>query len=897
MRHGPYFFLFYNLYKMKKIVLLACLSALCGSIGAQPIITGNQAPVKLSDAVANYNKYIAPYRQGDKDKDAGPKFAKEDREKDYQFKRWLWYWQQHLDANGYMVSPMKTWEEWSKLQQKNTAAKTTSTAIRGDWTFQGPDSSEAGGEGVGRINVVAFHPTDVNTFWIGSPGGGAWKTTNNGANWTCMTDQLPLLSISDIKFNPLNPNTVYMCTGDRDGQDYYSIGVLKSTNGGTTWNTTGISWTTSQFNVANSILVNPIDTNSLVLAATDGIYRSFNGGTTWTQVVPAGDYMQLLYRPNDTNIVYATSYYDYASSTNAQIWRSKDGGTTWTQVSSFTDADRVSLAVTAANPNIVKALVSAVDATNADGLSGIYSSSDTGHTFTQVFAGGCSGTQNLLSFNQDGTGCGGQGWYDLPIAISPANANLVYIGGVNGWNSVDGGVTWTIMNQWYPGLPGVAAIHADKHFMGFNPLLPTRFFETNDGGIYSSDDAIGSGVWNNLTNGLGITEFYRVSVSDGAGYEIAGAQDVGTKKVQPGLFEVADGGDGMETAIDFADATVAYASSENGYIDILSPVSALNPNDISYNIPPIGNVEGTGGWVTPFIIEPSCHTCLLAGYTQVYRSPDEGNSWTAISPVLTTSSGYGDLLRVVTTIADSNTIYVAEDGTTNIFYTHNQGGSWTTITAPYTGFTTSDVQVDPRDKDHIWVTFSGYGSPQVAEWTLSGGWSLLNTSLPDVPVNCIAVDKINRDLYVGTDIGVFYRDTTMSAWVPYTNGMPSLRVNDLQINYATSEIWAATFGRSLWKSGKHLSTSSVSIVPFLPDAISINPNPNHGSFTVTANNINDKQVTMRLIDNAGKTVWEQQGVLHGNKLDVNVKGIISGTYLFELGTEQGIAGRQKMVIY
>ena len=885
---------------MKKIFLLFCLSALCTGMQAQPVITGNQTPVKLSDAIAAYKKNIAPYRHGENDRGTTNKQLKENKEKDYQFGRWLWYWQQHLDKNGYMVSPVKTWQEWERLQQNNnnTLAKTTTTGA--NWTFQGPDSSEANGEGVGRINVIAFHPTDTNTFWVGSPGGGAWKTTNNGVKWTCMTDNLPLLSISDIKFNPLNANTIYLCTGDRDGQDYYSIGLLKSYNGGTTWNTTGITWTTSQFNITNSLLVNPLDTNSLILAATDGIYRSFNGGTTWGHVVTTGNFMQLLYRPNDTGIVYATTGYDYTTSTNAQIYRSKDGGMTWTQVTNFTTTDRIELAVTAANTNIVKALASSSATANLDGLDGIYSSTDTGHTFTEIFTpSNCSsGIQNLLSYNQDGTACTGQGSYDLPIAISPTNANLVYIGGVNAWRSTDGGVSWTIMNQWDATLSGVAVIHADKHFMGYNPLLPGRFFEANDGGIYSSYNPVSTGVWNNLTNGLGITEIYAVGISNAAGYEMIGAQDVGTKKIQPGLYEVADGGDGMQCLIDFADATTAYASSEYGYIDILSPVSALisGAQDISYNIPPLGNVEGTGGWVTPFVLEPTCHSCILAGYQQVYKSSDRGNSWHSISPALATSSGYGDLLKVVTTLADSNTIYAADDGTGTIFYTHTQGAPWTTITAPYSGFVISDIKVDPRNKDHIWVTFSGYGSPQVAEWSLSGGWSQMNTGLPDVPVNCIAIDNGSRELYVGTDIGVFYRDTIMTSWATYTTGMPSLRVNDLQINYTTNEIWAATYGRSLWKSPKHTPTG-VTTLTYETDGITIAPNPNHGSFTVTVNNNTGKQLTMQLIDNKGEIVWKDKRTVNGNQTEVSIKGVVSGTYILEIATEKGISGNRKVVIY
>src|SRR6185312_8756253 len=181
---------------------------------------------------------------------------------------------------------------------------------------------------VGRINVVSFHPTDKNTFWIGSPGGGAWKTTDNGTTWKCMTDKLPVTAVSDIVFNPQNPNTVYLCTGDRDGEDYYSLGVMKSIDGGNTWSIAGLNWIASDFREANSLVINPLDTNCLILAASDSIYKSMDGGTTWIGVA-SGYFRQVLYCPGDTSILYAAKDYEYFTGSNAEVYRSGDGGNTW----------------------------------------------------------------------------------------------------------------------------------------------------------------------------------------------------------------------------------------------------------------------------------------------------------------------------------------------------------------------------------------------------------------------------------------------------------------------------------------------------------------------------------------------------------------------------------------
>jgi len=894
---------------MKKLLLFCCSLILSGSLTAQVNVAGNTR-VKLSDVIANYKKTHPDYSNGSVLKSLLPGLPTEENEKDYQFGRWLWYWKQHTDPNGYLVSPAKTWQEWQKAKgQQRTAINSGARTTAGSgpsWAFMGPDSSEEQlfiyGMGVGRVNVVAFDPVDSNIIWIGTPGGGAWVTKNNGLNWTSMTDSMPLLSVSDIVINPLNPQTMYLCTGDRDGNDYFGIGVLKSYDGGVTWNTTGLSWPDSNYNIATSMVINPLDTNTLIMATTSGMYRSYDGGNT-VALVDTGNYYQVLYCPGDTNILYGTTF-NYYGPGSAQIWRSTDAGTTWTQQTHRTTTNRITIAVTPAAPNIVMGVGSVANGSNQNGLDGIYKSSDSGSTFATIDSEGADCTHNLLSWQADGHQCTGQGWYTLPLAISPIDSNIVYSGGVNTWRSTDGGHTWSIANQWDEESFGTAVVHADKHWMAFNPIAPDRFYEGNDGGIFYSSNPVGSGTWNDLNNRIGIEEIYRIGVSNVASFVISGAQDVGTKITRPGgIYEEACFGDGMACQLDFADSTVGYGSSEGGSIYLINPTQtppALGTNnDIASNIDG-GIVEGSGGWVTPFILEPSCHECILAGYAAVWRTKNEGNTWSAVSPSLTTT----DLYRVAATAADTNTIFATEDNyTQKIYYTYNGGTSWTTMTSPYAGSQyISDLKVDPRDKNHIWVTYSGYGSPQVATWdSVTGIWTQMNEGLPDVPVMCFAIDYLSRDIYVGTEIGVYYRDSTMTSWAPYTSGMPSLEVTDLEINYATNELWASTYGRSIWRTQKNtitvLPTSVMNIVPFAPDAMTISPNPNHGNFTVIVTGSADKQVNMHLTDAAGKIVWHGSGMLSGGKINVTVPGLIAGTYIFEMDANNVVEGKQKLVVY
>lgn len=875
---------------MKKWITIVGLVLFCGKVTAQSWLP-THGRVRIQDIIAAHeNAKDVTTEQEDEDLPKG--VVKED--KDYHFERWLWYWKQHTDADGYLVPSVRTYREWlayeNEHQSANKNARTTGTTA--NWVFQGPDTSSGGYSGLGRINVIAFHPTDVNTFWIGSPGGGAWKTTNAGASWTCMTDMLPVLSVSDIDINPLNPNTIYLCTGDRDAGDYYSIGVLKSTNGGASWDTTGLKWATSLYQHANALVINPIDTNSLLMAGGDGIYQSHDGGAHWA-IVTTGNFKEIKYNPADTNIVYAASVYTYSPTLNAQVYRSVNGGATWTAVTSFSNANRVSIAVTAANPKIVKVLVANQSGPNASGLNGIYSSSDSGRTFRLTYAGDC--THNMLSYSEIADGCGGQSWYDLCIEMSPVDSNKVFIGGVNSWYSLNGGTTWTLMTFWY-GITGFEIAHADKHYMAVNPLVPGNLYQCNDGGVYMTTDPTNPAAWNNrLSNGLGITEFYRIAVESNASFVLGGAQDNGTKRVDGhGTYYDIGGGDGMECQIDPIDSSIYYYAFQNG--SVVKHDDALPPGNQEKNISDA--IHSTGAWVTPYQLLPSCNTCLIAGYRAVYLSVDAGDSWSRISDSFSLSP-YTHVERLATTVADENTICALVDYYDTVFCTHDLGVTWNHIRSPYSSYgNMSDIRVDYKDKARFWVTFGGYDNQKVAEYNETTGWKPSGKNLPNVPITCIIQDTSNGYLYVGTEVGVFYRGDTMTLWQPFNTNLPAVRVSDLGINYTTGEIWAGTYGRGIWKSEKYGKPNGISIVPFAANALVISPNPNHGDFAVTVPFAKDKMVLVKIFDLNGKTVWQQNSQCDANgKMQVTTSDLPRGTYIVDVSATNVSIGRQKVIVY
>jgi hypothetical protein len=768
----------------RKILLLAAIILSIGA-GAQPAWFPNtNNPVKLSDVIEAHEKNKAFAVDDEKEPEIKDRIKEGG---DYHFNRWLWYWQQHTDENGYLVSPVKNFEESLKFRNSNSAGKSTA-GNNSNWSFQGPTTSGGGYEGIGRISSIEFHPTDINTYWVCAAGGGVWKTVNDGINWTCLTDGLAVIGTSDLDVNPLNPKTMYLCPGDRDASDTYSIGVLKSTDGGATWNTTGLVYTTSQTKLTNCLVINKLDTNSLTLAASDGIYKSYNGGTTWT-LKQAGNFKQVLYHPTDTNVLYATK-----NGSPAALYRSANGGASWTQIFSSASVQRITAAVSPAAINIVKFIA----CNTSNGLEGIYNSTDTGKTFTKIFTDGTSCSTNILNGSPNGNACGGQGWYDLAMAISPTNSNLVTIGGVNSWYSTNGGTSWTIANQWAGILSGVTEVHADKHYQAFQPTRPGMLFECNDGGVYKSSN-ISGGIWNDMTNGMGITQFYRNAVASNTTYVLGGAQDNGTKQIQGGVSNFVGGGDGMNCEIDYADSNTYYIASQNG--DVTRSSLALGNADISGNIPG----APTGAWITPYIISPFNHLHMVAGYKQIYFSSNAGNSWYSLTPTALNTTKY--VSRLAMTKANDSTIYAVLENSNIVYHTYNfYPGSTPTFSADTFKLggnnNISDIKVDPSDKNHFWVTFSGYGVNKVYE-NKAGIWTAMNTGIPNVPVGCFEIDTATGTLYAGTDIGVYYYDTASPAqWRTFNNNLPSIEVADLGINYTSGEIWAATYGRGLWKSSK-----------------------------------------------------------------------------------------------
>lgn len=692
------------------------------------------------------------------------------------FKRWEYWMQNRVNADGSKPDPghdLRVYNEYVSANSSRSSA--------GDWTPLGPftvPSGYNGYRGLGRVNAIAFHPVDANKIYVGAPAGGFWYTNDGGQSWETQTDVLPTLGVSSIVVDHTNTEVVYMGTGDRDAGDAPGLGVWKSTNGGFTWT----QWNNGMGNVTvGRLIMHPADNNIILAATSGGLYKTTNGGQTWVRSVN-GNFKEVVFKPGNPDIVYAAA--------GGNFYRSANNGDTFVTITSgLPGGARGVIGVSPANPEMVYFLL-----TNSDSYKGIYRSTDSGLSFSLR-----STTPNIMSWDCNG-GSGGQAWYDLDIAVDPSNPDVIYAGGVNIFKSTNGGSNWSITAHWYGGC-GVQSVHADLHVLEFNPLN-NRLYAGNDGGIYWT--ANNGQSWTEITNGLVISQAYKIGQSaTNKNYVINGYQDNGTSTYTGTSWVAVGGGDGMECAFDPTDDRYSYSTVYYG------DINRIFNNNSQGQIAGQGSngITESGAWVTPFLIDHFDGNVMFIGYKNVWRSTNikasntNSVSWTKISSINTSN-----LSVLVQSRANTNIIYASAGS--SLYRSDNVKDAsvqWANLSAflPTSGAVTA-IEASPVDENVVYLV----QNKKVFKSVDKGfNWNEITGSLPDVAMNTITYYRNSSEgLYLGTDIGIFYRDANMADWIMFSNGFPAAgRVTELEIYYDPAGpngdvIRAGTYGRGLWES-------------------------------------------------------------------------------------------------
>jgi gliding motility-associated-like protein len=707
------------------------------------------------------------------------------------FKRWEWMAERTIDSLGNfpdVISQLNQLNQMIKDDENRFKYRTfglgpgsVSCKTQGDWKEFGPIFTPTNNtgqiNGMGRLNAVAIHPKDTNIIFGGACAGGIWKTTNGGLTWSVYSDSLPTLGVSSIAFDPINPDTMYIGTGDRDAGDAAGFGVFKSTNGGKTWvmSNSGMGNRT-----VGRLIVSPRNPSIVLAATSNGVYRSTNYGSTWTLISTAtGNFKDIIFKPNNHNVVYATR--------DGFLFRSTDNGVSFSSINTGLPTTSVSRGVIDVNenmPNLVYFWLA-----NGSVNRGFYLSRDSGTTFRTQ-----STTPNLHDYSTNGSGTGGQAWYDKDMVTDPSNPAIIYVGGVNIFRSNDTGRTWTIAGYW------VNKIHADQHEL-ISCARTKRIFSANDGGLYFTRDR---GVnWIPVKSGLAVAQIYKMDCSrTQKDILINGYQDNGTGNFNKGWFTTR-GGDGMDCAIDQTDNRYSYGELYYGSIfrvfgvNTQATIAANGTNGINED----------GAWVTPLTLREGSGNTMYVGYKNIWRSNNIRNNpptWTRISNNLggTNTSNFN---KVESNIANSDILYAGRSNGT-LYRSDDINATtptWTSITQPISGVVNA-IETDPKIQNAVYI---GIGTRVYRSLNRGGTWTQVASNLSH-NVNCILLDTSNskKGIYVGTNGGgIWYTDTTINFWKYYAKGLPhSVRVTDIKLYYDNSKqcknhiLYASTYNRGNW---------------------------------------------------------------------------------------------------
>lgn len=663
----------------------------------------------------------------------------------------------------------------------------------------------------GRLRAIAIDPRNSSRIFVGAASGGIWLSENAGTSWRPINDFLGSLSVSALVFDPANPNIMFAGTGEGSA-GLVGVGLFKSTDSGLTWNY--LSNTSpdldQDWRFVNRISVHPTQTNIMLVGTTNGnnrsagaVFRTTDGGNTWTKVAnfKAPDIAFNPLNPSDAVAGREDGYISY----------SRDGGVTWTRSdvivatpSGRGSTARIEIAWSRAQNGLIYASVD-----NAKGE--VWKSQDGGTTWTKMATPG--------HLND-------QGDYDNTIWTDPTDANHVVTGGLDLYQSRDGGTSFNKVSDWRF---APISVHADHHAIvsvpNFSANNPVVYFG-NDGGLYRADNInfVNSGTnsatngWRALNNGLGVTQFYAGAGKRSAGGRIiGGTQDNGSLAYSAGTNWVTwAGGDGGYSAVDPIDDSTYY-----GQYVYLSIHRVMNGGTRQYICSGItegltgvtgqpycgANATQKANFIAPFILDPNNRERMLAGANSLWASnnvKDPTPTWAAIKPPVGGDAGTNYINAIAVAEGNANIIWVGHNGG-QVFKTVNglaASPTWTQVSTGLPARQVARILIHPTNHNNVIVSYTGFASPNLWQ-TLDGGatWSsAITANLPAAPMFSVVRHPNNANwLYVGTSVGMYASENGGQSWSTTNDGPANVRVREL-FWYSPTELVAATYGRGMYKA-------------------------------------------------------------------------------------------------
>ncbi|MCC6463298.1 MAG: hypothetical protein IT260_22705 [Saprospiraceae bacterium] len=730
---------------------------------------------------------------------------------------------------------------------------------RGDaWEAIGPKNIG------GRTLCLAVHPLDTNILYAGSAAGGLWKSTTAGRGaqaWERIETGFPVLGVSAIAIDPQHPNTLYVGTGEvynlelsmpnvafRTTRGTYGIGILKSTDGGLHW-TKSLDWSYGDLRGVQDIKINPLRPATLYAATSEGLLRSYDAGASWQTVHARSMAVDIEINPSDTTVVFVT-HGSLDDENVSGVFRSQNGGNSFELLSNGIATVYSGKAMLSISPSQPKVMYASVG--NSFSQEGLYRSEDGGNSWELV------SLANVCSY---------QGWYSHDVTVHPTLPNSIIWTGIDVWKSEDGGASVSQQTAWYAWYFGQVPaggpegppeyVHADIHRAYWQVQDPGKVYCVTDGGIFVSYD--GGESWEGRNGGYQTQQFY-ANLSNSATnplWAIGGMQDNATA-IYTGQDDWARviGGDGECTAISPLNDQVLLGSYQ--YLNILKSIDggqSFYPSSSNEMLQEESCFNG------PFEICPSEPNILYAGAQSLFRSDDEGEFWYPVSndflaegdPILALALHPNDPNILLCSTAPLNT------NEARVFHCDVTTGTWT----PAKGLPNRlcmDIAFAPLHPDTAFAVLAGFNAGHVWRSTDGGlNWVNVDNGLPDIPTNTVLVDPLYpNQVYIGNDLGVWLSRNGGQSWELFSGAAPhALLVMHLSIS-ADRQLRVATHGLGVWQTPMDIpvSANAPGAAPALD--LRLSPNPATDQFSLHTTLPLGARVSIRVLDIAGRTVWQQQ---------------------------------------
>lgn len=763
------------------------------------------------------------------------------------------------------------------------------------WETLGPNTLDTLS---GRMICLTFDPTDSDILYAGAGSGGLWKSTNGGDSWFPLTDVLPSMHVSAIAVNPQNTQEILIGTGI--GKVLTTtlqpgVGVLKSTDGGLTWNPTSYQYPISAVESSYELIWDESLSGKVLLAATNGLYESTDGGDNWTALLPNVRIYDIEINKQNPQIIYVGVL-------NQGVRRSTNGGQSWTTLNngipSGSSVFRSNLAICDSQPDILYA--SLVSSTGF-GAIGLYKTTNGGDTWIRL-----TNAPSVQCQPNNPANCAG--WLFNTVGVSPDNPDLVMMGGVQFWRSTNGGQTWTWQDYLSNGSGGgnIGLTYVDHWDIEFDPENASTVYVCSDGGVQKSTNS--GQFWVRKSMGLINAQVYSTATQlDDRDFMIGGFHDHGLQR----LFNTNENttwtrwsqNDGIATVISHDNPNVLYGNIQNG-----TPYKSTTQGSSTLTTFPIANgINEPSSWITPLLQDPRFGLQLYTSSNNfIYKTTNGGNLWQTIHNLAGNKHLAINHLNPDTVYAHTFT----NAGTWQLWRSHDAGTNWSQInhtSIPSWGVTA--IEGSPHDALTLYATRNS-ANPNNDHVKVSydngATWTNITNNLPDIKVFDILVSPLTPNhIYLGTALGVYVSTDAGDTWEEWNSGMPIIETYDVDYSPADSTIRIATMGRGIWKSPA-LLPESVSTDDWAEWAAAIDfqvyPNPSSGRVRARFNLPENGAVLLELLDVRGQAIQTQKQEMFAGQQEIELaianginQPLPSGIYFLRLVTN-GKAMSRKIVV-